>query len=195
MLAYVFWHWPQPAIDGSAYLDHLAEFHRTLAKNKPSGFQKSVVFRIQDANWLNTAGEAFEEWYLLDDSAAMDRLNEAAVSGACEEPHNRVAREAADGTGGLYRLRAGQEALAQANFAVWLSKPNGVPYKEFYAALEPLTSQPGVALWGRQMTLGPTTEFCLHSPNPIELPEGIRVNPRSSVFLFDLQLCDERTMI
>ena len=63
------------------------------------------------------------------------RLNEAAVSGACEEPHNRVAREAADGTGGLYRLRAGDEDLAQARFAVWLSKPNGVSYKDFYAGL------------------------------------------------------------
>ena len=122
------------------------------------------MFRIRDANWLNTNGEAYEEWYLLDDSAAMDRLNEAAVSGVCEEPHNRVAREAADGTGGLYRLRAGAEDLAQARYAVWLSKPSGVSYKDFYAALQSLTSQPGVALWGRQMTLGPTTEFCIHSP-------------------------------
>jgi hypothetical protein len=172
MLAYVFWHWSQPNIERSSYRDHLADFHRTLAANKPSGFRQSVVFSIRNANWLSTSGEAYEEWYLLDDSAAMDRLNEAAVSGACEEPHNRVAREAADGTGGLYRLRAGQEDLAQSRFAVWLSKPNGVSYTNFYAALQPLTSQPGIALWGRQMTLGPTTEFCIHSPAPIELPKG-----------------------
>jgi hypothetical protein len=176
MLAYVFWHWPQSGIERSSYLDHLADFHQTLAANKPSGFQRSVVFGIPNANWLNTTGEAFEEWYLLDDSAAMDRLNDAAVSGACEEPHNRVAREAADGTGGLYRLRVGDENLAESRFAVWLSKPNGVTYKDFYAALQPLTSQPGVALWGRQMTLGPTTEFCIHSPTPIQLPEGYSGN-------------------
>ena len=89
------------------------EFQETLAANKPSGFQQSVVFRIRGASWLNTSDEAYEEWYLLDDSAAMDRLNEAAVSGACEEPHNRVAREAADGTGGLYRLREGVENLTR----------------------------------------------------------------------------------
>jgi len=172
MLAYVFWHWPQSSVDGGSYVDHLIDFHQTLAVNKPAGFNHSVVFRIRGGSWLNTTGEAYEEWYLLDDSAAMDRLNEAAVSGICEEPHNRVAREAADGTGGLYRLRAGGEHLAEAKFAVWLSKPGGVTYKEFYAALEPLTSQPGIALWGRQMTLGPTTEFCIHSPNPIELPSG-----------------------
>ena len=180
MLAYVFWHWPQPQIETGSYVDHLTVFHRTLAANKPDGFRESVVFRIHNANWLNTDGEAYEEWYLLDDSAAMDRLNDAAVSGVCEEPHNRVAREAADGTGGLYRLRAGAEHLAQARYAVWLSKPNGVSYKDFYASMEPLTSQPGVALWGRQMTLGPTTEFCIHSPTQIQAADShglIRIYP------------------
>jgi hypothetical protein len=176
MLAYVFWHWPQPGIEHATYIEHLSSFHQTLAANKPSGFQRSVVFSIQEAGWLNTNGEAYEEWYLLDDSAAMDKLNEGAVSGACEEPHNKVAKEAADGIGGLYRLRVGQEDLAQAKFAFWLSKPNGVSYHDFYAALQPVTSQPGVALWGRQMTLGPTKEFCLHSSTPIELPEGYTGN-------------------
>ena len=145
MLAYVFWHWPQPGIDQDTYVAHLVDFHQTLAVNKPIGFQHSAVFRIRNADWLNTQGDAYEDWYLLDDSAAMDRLNEAAVSGACEEPHNRVAREAADGIGGLYRLRAGEENLAQARFAVWLSKPPGVSYNDFYAALQPLTPREGVA--------------------------------------------------
>ena len=180
MLAYVFWHWPQLQIERDSYVDHTIEFHRTLAANKPAGFRKSVVFLIREANWLKTDGEVYEEWYLLDDSAAMDRLNEAAVSGACEEPHNQVAREAADGTGGLYRLRAGAEELAQAKFAVWLSKPAGVSYKDFYSGLQSLTTQPGVALWGRQMTLGPTTEFCIHSSTPLlaNANDLIRIYPR-----------------
>ena len=172
MLAYVFWHWPQSTIARSSYLDHLADFHKTLASNKPGGFRRSIVFSIRGANWLNTKSEAFEEWYLLDDSAAMDPLNEAAVTGPCEIPHNKVAAEAADGTGGLYRFREGHEDLARSRFAVWLSKPNGVSYRDFFAALQPLTSQPGVGLWGRQMTLGPTTEFCIHSPTQIQLPAG-----------------------
>ena len=151
---------------------HLESFHRTLAANKPDGFRHSVVFRIEHANWLDTTEPAYEEWYLLDDSAAMDRLNDAAVSGACEEPHNRVAGEAAGGTGGLYRLRSGEEILSQARFAVWLAKPDGVSYRDFDDALTSLTSQPNVALWGRQMTLGPTTEFCLHSQTPVQLPAG-----------------------
>ena len=187
MLAYVFWHWPRPDIERGQYLDHLTAFHQTLAANKPPGFQRSVVFRIQGASWLNTDGEAFEEWYLLDNSAAMDPLNDAAVSGVCEEPHNRVAREAADGTGGLYRLRTGAGDLAQANFATWLSKPEGITYKDFYTELEPLTSQRGVSLWGRQMTLGPTSEFCIHSPTPVQLSAAIRV--------ISVQLNRELTMI
>jgi len=182
MLAYVFWHWPQSSVDPDTYTEHLAEFHQTLAAHNPVGFRQSVVFRIRGANWLKTNDEAYEEWYLLDDSAAMDPLNEAAVTGVCEQPHNKVARQAADGTGGLYRLRQGEEDLTQARFAVWLSKPDGVSYKDFYAALEPLTSKQNVALWGRQMTLGPTTEFCIHSPDSIQLPPGysglaIGVNP------------------
>ena len=172
MLAYVFWHWPQSTVTPNTYIDHLIDFHNTLASNKPDGFHHSVVFRIHGASWLNTNDEAYEEWYLLDDSAAMDHLNDAAVSGACEEPHNRVAREADGGTGGLYRLRAGDGELSAARCALWLSKPAGMSYKDFYTALEPLTSQPGVNLWGRQMTLGPTSEFCIHSTSPIELPAG-----------------------
>jgi hypothetical protein len=182
MLAYVFWHWPQSSVDSAAYVEHLVAFHQTLAAHKPTGFQRSVVFRIHGASWLDTSDDAYEEWYLLEDSAAMDRLNEAAVTGVCEEPHNKVARQAAGGTGGLYRLRAGSEDLAQTNFAVWLSKPDGVAYKDFYATLEPLTSKQNIALWGRQMTLGPTTEFCIHSTTAIQLPPGysgltLSVNP------------------
>ena len=172
MLAYVFWHWPQSNVDRDSYVNHVIDFHNTLAANKPPGFHHSFVFRFRGASWLNTTGEAYEEWYLLDTSAAMDPLNDAAVSGVCEEPHNRVAREAADGTGGLYRLRAGLGQLSETRHALWLSKPAGVSYKDFYSTLEPLTSQPGVAVWGRQMTLGPTTEFCIHSSNQIELPPG-----------------------
>jgi len=172
MLAYVFWHWPQSSVAPETYLAHLERFHHTLAANKPPGFHRSVVFRIADADWLQTRGLAYEEWYLIDNSAAMDPLNDGAISGACEQPHNLVAREAAGGTGGLYRLRSGEEVLSEARFAVWLAKPDGVSYRAFYDVLAPLTAQPNVALWGRQMTLGPTTEFCLHSQSPIQLPPG-----------------------
>ena len=168
MLAYVFWHWPQPGVDTETYVDHLVSFHRTLDLNKPVGFHGSRVFRMHDVSWLETPGEAYEDWYLLEDSAALDRINEAAVSGVCEAPHNLVAREAAGGTAGLYRVKIGN-LFVEPRFALWLAKPDGVSYPDFYQALEPIIADG--ALWQRQMTLGPTTEFLIHSTTSIQLPE------------------------
>jgi len=171
MLAYVFWHWPQSNVDIEKYVDHLVTFHQTLAENKPAGFQGSRVFRIHGASWLDTNGDAFEDWYLLDDSAALDVINHAAVSGPCEGPHNLVARQAAGGIAGLYRLRLGE--IVDARYAVWLAKPDGMSYTDFYSKLESIAD---IALWQRQMTLGPTTEFVIHSLNPIQLPESFQPN-------------------
>jgi hypothetical protein len=175
MLAYVFWHWPQPGVDAQSYVDHLVSFHRTLNENKPAGFHGSRVFRMRGVSWLDTTGDAYEDWYLLDDSSALDRINEAAVSGPCEAPHNLVAREAAGGTAGLYRLRTG-DAFAEPRLAFWLSKPEGISYPSFYSILEPIITNAGAALWGRQMTLGPTTEFLIHSATSIELPSNWTAN-------------------
>ncbi|HKR13416.1 MAG TPA: hypothetical protein VJT15_15235 [Pyrinomonadaceae bacterium] len=173
MLAYVFWHWPQPGVGIETYVEHLVGFHRTLAENKPVGFRGSRVFRFHGASWLETKGDAFEDWYLVDDSAALDRINEDAVTGPCEAPHNLVAREAAGGTAGLYRLRRG-EIFDDVRYALWLAKPDRMSYADFYAALDPIVAD--AALWGRQMTLGPTTEFVLHSANPIQLPDSLTAN-------------------
>ena len=173
MLAYIFWHWPQADVDAEVYRTHLLEFHETLARNKPPGFHSSAVFQISGASWLKELGSAFEDWYLVENSAALDPLNDGAVSGACEEPHNRVAREAADGTAGLYRLRLGTLKLADARSATWFSKPPDLKYRELYDRLQPGVDDNGAALWGRQMTLGPTTEFCLISPTGVKLPAGI----------------------
>ena len=172
MLAYVFWHWPQSTIDRQVYEEHLVSFHSTLKAYRPDGFKWSAVFLTSDMPWIGNSSDAYEEWYLLDDSAAMDKLNHAAVSGACEEPHNRVAREAAGGVAGLYRLRAGKESLSKSRVAMWFAKPNGVSYSHLHSTLQPICAEEGVALWGRQMTLGPTTEYCIHSHKEIRLPPG-----------------------
>ena len=162
MLAYVFWHWPRPGIDLAAYEANLRIFHQTLTANKPPGFQNSTVFSTNGSDWLDTKGPVFEDWYLMDDSAALDRVNEAAVTGACEQPHHAVAKDAAGGTAGLYRLRQGTAELSNKSVAVWFSKPDGVSYREFFARIDEENFK-GAALWQRQMTLGPTREFCLLS--------------------------------
>jgi len=171
MLAYVFWHWPYPNVDKESYLDDLLEFHRSLATSKPGGFQSSVVFRIKGRPWIPDGLEAYEDWYVVEGSYALDVLNDAAVSHSRKEPHDRVAQRAAGGAGGLYRFRRGQMDVRQSHFAAWLSKPTGISYEMFYNSLSGWTSQSGVGLWGRQMVLGPTPEFCLLSPERIDLPE------------------------
>ena len=173
MLSYIFWHWPKEGVVRSAYESDLADFHRALSKVKPEGFQHSVVFRVRGASWLPQGSPAYEDWYLLEGSCALDALNTAAVTGDCQEPHDRVARVAAGGTAGLYRLRAGEPQVAGARFASWFAKPAGVHYADFYAQLRPWSERAGVSLWGRQMTLGPTAEFCLCSPQQLELPANL----------------------
>lgn len=173
MLAYVFWHWPNPDVDQQLYRQRLLNFHKVLAENSPAGFARSIVFQTEKAPWLKTAGAAFEEWYLLQDSTALDKLNEAAVTGACEEPHRLVAKDAAGGVAGLYRLRTGQGKLSDSRFATWFAKPKGTRYADLYSTLGPLSSQDGIALWYRQMTLGPTEEFSIYSQTAIDLPSGI----------------------
>ena len=169
MLAYVFWHWPRFDVDLAIYQTNLRAFHRTLGANAPPGFHHSTVFSVKGADWLDTTGPVFEEWYLINNSAAMDQLNDAAVTGACEKPHNLAAKDAAGGTAGLYRLRRGTADLSKKCFAAWFSKPDGMSYKDFFARIDE-EKLPRVALWQRQMTLGPTREFCLLSESQDAIP-------------------------
>lgn len=172
MLAYILWHWPDPSTEQRIYIEKLISFHETLAAVKPRGFHHSTVYVVNGATWLENADGVFEEWYLLENSAAMDVLNEAAVTGVCEQPHNSVARAAAGGTGGLYRLESGESELRSKRIAYRFSKPTGVSYSEFIDSIEKV-SGPGTALWLRQMTLGPGPEFCLLASNKNELPHQI----------------------
>jgi hypothetical protein len=42
-------------------------------------------------------------------------------------------------------------------------------YQLFFESLRPVCEH-GAMLWGRQMVLGPTPEFCLHAPRHIPVP-------------------------
>jgi hypothetical protein len=170
MLAYVFWHWRYPSVEKTSYQKRIIDFQETLNTHKPSGFLYSAVFEIEHVPWAGGEGEAYEEWYVLDNSAALDVLNEAAVTGPCKEPHNQIAIYAAGGTGGLYRFSSGKPDLATARVALWFAKPAEMTYENFYALLQPEMQQSSGSLWQRQMTLGPTPEFCWHSSEDHSLP-------------------------
>jgi hypothetical protein len=169
MLAYVFWHWPAPAVDAAAYEAALRPFHRALAGAGVPGFRDSVVCRVEGARWLGDVAPAYEDWYRVGDFADLGTLNAGAVTGACAAPHDAAARLAAGGIAGLYRLAAGDEGPPGQACGAWLSKPAGATYAAFFAALAGVTGGTGVSLWQRQMTLGPTPEFCLLGPTPIAL--------------------------
>jgi len=170
MLAYVFWHWPRAGVPAAAYEAVQRGFHRALRDAPPEGFLGSRSLAVTGVPWGGgSRGQAYEDWYFVEGSAALDPLNAAAVSASRRGPHDEAAAAAEGGTAGLYLLRRGTAAdppLA----AAWFAKPRGMSYAALFAALEPLIRAEGAALWSRQMTLGPAPEFCLHTGYPVELP-------------------------
>ena len=153
-LAYVFWHGPGDAAARGDYEELLAAFHARLRDAPPPGFRESVAFAPGH-------GYDYEDWYLVDGWADLGVLNADAVDDVRGPEHDRVARLAAKGAGGVYALRSGDLAIADAGAADWSAKPLGEPYADFEAALTAGREPGGFALWQRQMVLGPAPEFCL----------------------------------
>ena len=163
-LAYVFSHRPADGVDVADYETALKRFHASLAGSPTVGFLGSSTFRT---------GDRYGDWYLVDSSAALDFLNEAAVSGARTQPHDVAARMAVDFAGKLYGLSAG-ESLAETGFEIRFSKPAGMGYADLYDRMRHYTIGPSASLWRRMMVLGPPPEFCLIAPSKVELPTEFR---------------------
>jgi hypothetical protein len=161
LLAYVFWHVPRAGVAARDYEAAHREFHELLWRSRVPGLLALRVHRLESIPWLAAREPGYEDWHLLEDSAGLDRLNDAAVTQARRLPHDRIAALAASGTAGLYGLRAG--APIEPTVAYWLSKPAGVSYPDFDFTMKPFIERGG-CLWGRRMTLGPTPEFCLQAP-------------------------------
>jgi hypothetical protein len=206
VLAYLFWHQPQDPAAIEPYEEAQLGFHSSLKRRPPVGLYGSAVFRVADLPWLARApgadrskigqrdaaqaGVAYEDWYLIEDHAALGVLGEAAVGRGHRTAHDDVARRSGAGAGGLYGLLEGNSAeladgarvLAEASLAIWIARAPG----------HQLVSQAGVlgellgdgmdprqaSLWRRQLVLGPAPEFCLlareASPGvaPTRLPAG-----------------------
>lgn len=171
-LAYVFWHWIEDGADGDAYEDALKAFQEMLRAHPSPGLQRAVVFRHGPAPWLPGQARYYVDWYLTDGSAALDPLNEAAVSAACREAHAAAAEHASGGTAGLYAVRQGSVRAAEVRWATWFSKPAGISYASLDTALEAQTAGLRTLLFSRRMTLGPTPELCLLAASAIELPKA-----------------------
>jgi hypothetical protein len=163
LLAYVFFHHAAPGTDVAAYEEGLRRFHAGLAQSRPAGFISSATYRSRDG---------YSDWYLVEDSASLDPLNEAAVAARLRPVHDAVAHGATDFAGKLYVLvRGAPDGLA---FETRFSKPAGMTYPDLYERLETWTALGGVSLWRRMMVLGPPPEFCLLSATELDLPAEMK---------------------
>lgn len=172
MLAYVFWHWPRPAVATAEYEARQRAFHDALAAAPSEGFVRSFTHAQSGAPWANGGGVAYEDWYIVRDSAGLDPLNAAAISASRQQPHDAAAAVAAGGTAALYSLRAGTLPTTTRH-AAWFAKPATMSYGELFATLTPLVERHGAALFCRYMTLGPSVEFCVLAAEPIALAEPV----------------------
>ena len=172
MIAYVFWHWKADRVSAEHYETLARAFHARLREAPPAGFLESFAFAIPGAPWIPGRRAGYEDWYLLESSAALDSLDRAAVTPPRLEPHDAIAAAVDNGAGGLYKLRSGTP-IPDATHALWFSKPAGMSYAALDAALEPLLTDAKAAVWCRQMVLGPALEFCLQSRGPLETPAPI----------------------
>lgn len=152
MLAYVFWHAPAAGGDVPAYEEALVAFHGALGDDPPSGFSGSAALQVTGAPWL-PGGRGYEDWYLIGDFADLGTLNEAAVSGRRQEPHDAVALRSGHGAGGVYASWTGPPDVPTGGVR-WFAKAPGTSYDDLRAALTGTT-------WQRQLVLGPAPEFCV----------------------------------
>ena len=169
MLAYVFWHRPAEGIAQDRYEAALTRFHRSLHAHPPAGFVRSACLRAAAIAWMG-GGDGYEDWYVVEDFAALGVLNEAAVAHTHLAAHDEAARRAGPGTGAVLRLLEGAPAPAEARIAVWVDKPRGVPSPMLAAMLGDGMDATHAGLWQRQLSLGPSPEYCVLAGAP---PAGV----------------------
>jgi hypothetical protein len=167
MLAYISWHRAAAGVSEEFYERALERFHRSLAHRPPSGFRSSCATRLSELPWLaevrgaEEGAPGYEDWYLLDDWAAVGVLEEAAVALGHEAAHHAIAARAGAGTGSVYRLVEGSARPGAANVAVWVARASGHEPPSLGALLGDGMAPECDGLWRRCLGLGPAPEFCL----------------------------------
>ena len=181
MLAYLFWHEPRSEVDVGRYVELLQAFHRALAAAPPPSFTRSWSVRLDVAPWdAGPARQPFEDWYLVEDWAALGTLNEAAVRAPRWSRGPLRAALATNGAGGLYLLQHGT-LDGPMPWVGWVVKPPGEPYETFEPQLRAaVDAAGGGAVLRRQMVFGPAPEYALLAGREPELPWPARATgPRA----------------
>jgi len=145
MLAYLFWHQAATDAPREAYEERLVSLHEALER----AGARSATFRLQELPFRAQAG--YEDWYLVEDWAALGTLNETAVSETAAA-HRAVAELVGPGWGGVYAQLSGDPEPPLA--LRWAQKPRGESTDSFLARESPASA------WQRQLVLGPAPEFC-----------------------------------
>jgi hypothetical protein len=123
VLAYVYWHRPAAGVERDAYEQALTRFHRSLAHQPPCGLRGSAAVRCEGLPWLAGDGPAYEDWYVVEDWAAVGVLEEAAVARGHATAHEAIAKRTGDGSGAVYRLLEGSAQSQDAPAATWIDAP------------------------------------------------------------------------
>lgn len=171
MLAYVFWHRPADGVATADYEAACRRFHDGLAVRPPGGLVGSECLRADVLEWLGDGGAGYEDWYVLEDFAALGVLNEAAVARSHAASHDHAAGLMGEGTGSVYRLLDGVARLVGVREAAWVTPRRGDDVALLDDFLADGIDRTGATLWRRQLALGPAPELCLLAA---ELPAGVR---------------------
>ncbi|HTA12778.1 MAG TPA: hypothetical protein VK765_05085 [Solirubrobacteraceae bacterium] len=168
MLAFLAWHRPEPGVERDVYERALERFHRSLAHRPPSGFRGSASARIEQVPWLD--GAVYEDWYLVEDWAALGVLEEAAVAHGHATAHDAAAALTGMETAAVYRLIEGSADPGRALAATWVSAARGHERSALAQLLGDGIDPECDGLWQRCLVLGPAPEYCLLAD---EAPAGV----------------------
>jgi hypothetical protein len=145
LLAYLFWHRPRPGVEQLEYEEAQRQFHALLEV-------ASACFRLERLPFDERPG--YEDWYLVENWQELGELNTAAVDARRKAGHDRAAAMALDGWGALYASLRGPARIPDE--ARWEHKPRGESTADFLEGIDA-----AVAVWQRQMVLGPAPELCI----------------------------------
>jgi hypothetical protein len=169
MLAYVFWHYPYDEVAVDRYEQALVAFYADLDRAPPPDYRGCATYRTRIPWFGDRAG--YEDWCLVESSAALETLNAAAVNPARWDVHAAVASRMDTGAGGLYYHIGGEADPRAGERVIWLRRPRGIRYQDF---LERMTAgaEGFIGAWRKLMVLGPGDEFALVGTRAlkIELP-------------------------
>jgi hypothetical protein len=179
-LAYVFWHWPRPDVPQGSYETELLSFVRDLSSARVPGLREAFSFRVGPLPWGPERGTFYEDWYVVEDFSSLDVLANAAISGSAGKAHQAIVKDFMKGAGGVFRLVTDDIQLDGFRFVTWTDKAIGASYSSYIEEIVGLTKGGLTDIWQRQLALGPSREFCIHSTEVADMPA--RFGPLVSKF-------------